>query len=196
MRVLLIGEDEAVEAELGARQLELVRDAIDTEALITLAPRPELRPVAELEPPEWLRLFGEWVEEPFFAAQPWLRRAQDRGGGTWVAMTSVLATQPFPSGVAGVAALALQTLVRIAALEGVRANVVASGWRDDRLPDELDRALAWADTPRGRLATAADVAAAAAWLLSPEADNVSGQVIHVDGGYTITRGLRPDPRKE
>jgi 3-oxoacyl-[acyl-carrier protein] reductase len=196
MKVLLIGEDPPVEEELAQRGLGLVRDGIDAEALITLAPRPELRPVAELDPDEWRRLFAEWVEDPFFAAQPWLREAQDRGGGRWVAVTSVLARQPFPGGVAGVAALALQTLVRIAALEGMRTNVVASGWRDDRLPDDLDRELAVADTPGGRLATAADVAAAAAWLLSPDADHVSGQVIHVDGGYTITRGSQSDPRKE
>jgi NAD(P)-dependent dehydrogenase (short-subunit alcohol dehydrogenase family) len=194
--VLLIGEDEALEAELGAQGLELVRDAVDAEALITLAPRPELRAIAELEPGEWRRLFAAWVEEPFFAAQPWLRRAQEQGGGSWIAITSVLGTQPFPGGIAGAAALTLQTLVRVAALEGIRANVVASGWRDDRLPEDLDRELAVADTPGGRLATAADVAAVAAWLLSPDAGHVSGQVIDLDGGYTITRGSRPDPRKE
>ena len=53
-----------------------------------------------------------------------------------------------------------------------------------------------ADTPLGRLATAGDIAQAVAWLLSERASHVTGEVIRVDGGYTITRGSRPDPRKE
>jgi len=190
MRVLAIGEDAALEAELAERGLDLVRSG-DAEALVTLAPPVELRPAAELEPDEWRALFAAWVEEPFFAAQ-----ARLRPGQAWVAVTSILATQPFPGGAVGACAIALQTLVRIAALEGVRANAVAAGWRADRLPAELDADLAVADTPGRRLASAADVAAAVVWLLSPEAAHVNGEVLRVDGGYTITRGSRPDPRRQ
>lgn len=196
MRVLVIGEDPPVEAKLASHGLEPVRDTLEADALVTLAPPLEPRPLDELDPAEWRRLFSSIATEPFFSAQPWLRVARERGSGAWVAVTSVLATQPFPGGAAGAAALAVQTLVRIAALEGIRANAVAPGWRQDRLPGTLDPALAAADTPGGRLATAGDVAAAAAWLLSPAAAHVNGEVLRVDGGYTITRGSRPDPRKE
>ncbi len=96
--------------------------------------------------------------------------------------------------------MALHTLVRIAALEGgphgVRANVVAPGWTEAGLPADLDPELATADTPLGRLATPADVAGAVAWLLSPAAAHVTGEILRVDGGYTITRGSRPDPRRQ
>ena len=196
MNVLAIGEDAPLEAALTARGLELVRGRVDAEALVTLAAPIELRPVAELDPAEWQRIFSSFAEEPFFSAQPWLRAACERGFGTWVAVTTVLATQPFPGGAAGAAALALQTLVRIAALEGIRANAVAPGWREDRSPDALDRDLAVADSPGGRLASADDVAAAVAWLLSNDSSHVNGEVLRIDGGYTITRGSRPDPRKE
>jgi NAD(P)-dependent dehydrogenase (short-subunit alcohol dehydrogenase family) len=195
MQVLVIGKDEALETELGARGLDIVRDGVDAEGLVTLAPPVELQPVAELDPAEWQRIFSALAEEPFFAAQPWLQAACERGSGTWVAVTTVLATQPFPGGVAGAAALALQTLVRIAALEGLRANGVAAGWRADRLPKRLDPELAALDTPHGRLATAADVADAVTWLLSPTAAHINGEVVRVDGGYTITRGSRPDPKE-
>src|SRR5438093_840811 len=195
MRVLLYGEDGPLERALAARGLELVREVPDAEALVTLAPPVELRPLAELGPEGWRSTFRSWAEEPFFAVQPWLRIASARGSGSWVAVTSVVATQPFPGGASGAAALALQTLVRIAALEGVRANAVASGWRSDRLPAGLDPVLAAADTPDGRLTTPADVAAAVEWLLSADAAHVNGEVLRVDGGYTITRGSRPDPRR-
>ena len=195
MRALVIGEDEPLEAALAARGLELVRGDHAAEALVTLAPPVELRPAADLEPSEWRAMFAAWAEDPFFSAQPWLQAASERGSGAWVAVTHVLATQPFPDGAAGACALVLQTLVRIAALEGVRANAVAAGWREDRLPEALDPDLAVADTPAHRLTTPADVAAAVVWLLSPDAAHVNGEVLRVDGGYTVTRGSRPDPRK-
>jgi NAD(P)-dependent dehydrogenase (short-subunit alcohol dehydrogenase family) len=194
--VLVIGRDDELEAALRSRGLQLVRDRHEAESLLTLPPPLELHAVAELEPEDWRRLFAAWAEEPFFAAQPWLRAATERGSGTWVAVTTLLAAQPFPGGVVGAAALALQTLVRVAATEGVRANVVAPGWTEGRLPDGLDGELAAADTPARRLASAADVAAAVAWLLSDESAHVSGEVLRVDGGYTLAPGSRPDPRKE
>jgi enoyl-[acyl-carrier-protein] reductase (NADH) len=64
------------------------------------------------------------------------------------------------------------------------------------VPAGLDPGLAVADTPLRRLATAADVASAVAWLLSPAAAHVTGEVVRIDGGYTISKGSRPDPRKE
>ncbi len=187
-----------LDSALSAGGLELV-DGIDAEGLVTVAPPVELRSMAELEPEAWLGVFAANAEEPFFAAQPWLRAALERGSGSWVAILPALGTRPFPGGgPAGTAAACLQTLVRVAATEGgpagVRANVVATGWLDGAAPSALDTELAVADTPLGRLAVPGNVAAAAAWLLSAEAGHVTGEIIHVDGGYTLSGGSRPDPR--
>jgi NAD(P)-dependent dehydrogenase (short-subunit alcohol dehydrogenase family) len=192
MRVLLHAPSgDPLEGELAGRGLDVVRQGLEAEALVTVTPPGRLASLDELEPEEWLATFAAAAKEPFFAAQPWLAR----GSGSWVAVTSILGVQPFPGGgAAGAASLALQTLVRVAALEGVRANAIAAGLADPP-PEPLDRELALADTPGGRLATAADVAAAVAWLLSDEAAHVNGEVLRVDGGYTITRGSRPDPGK-
>ena len=201
MRILLIAPSgDPLERELAALGHDVVRDDVGAHGAVTLAPSVELRQLAELEPEAWIATFREWAEEPFFSVQRWLAAALERGSGSWVAVTSTVGTQPFPgAGAAGAAAMALHTLVRIAAIEGgprgVRANVVAPGWREP-LPPRLDPELAVDDTPGGRLATTTDVASAVAWLLSDDASHVSGEVVRVDGGYTITRGSRPSPEEE
>jgi NAD(P)-dependent dehydrogenase (short-subunit alcohol dehydrogenase family) len=200
MRVLLIAPPgDLLERELAALGHDVVRGDVRAPGAVTVAPAVELQPLAELEPETWVATFREWAEEPFFSVQPWLAAALERGSGCWVAVTSSLGTQPFPgAGAAGVAATALHTLVRVAAIEGgprgVRANAVAPGWREP-LPARLDPELAVYDTPGRRLATTADVASAVVWLLSDEASHVNGEVVRVDGGYTITRGSRPSPEK-
>ena len=200
MRVLLNGHDERLEAALRGRGLEpVVRGSAD--ALVTLGPVPVLRALAEIGAEEWRARFTAWVADAFWAFQAWLRDVLARGvPGNWVAITSTLGSLPFPGGGAdGASAVALQTLVRIAAIEygprGIRANAIAPGWGEDTLPLELDPELAVHDTPTGRLVTRDDIAAAVLWLLSPDAEQISGDVLHLDGGYTITRGSRPDPRR-
>lgn len=174
----------------------------DVNALVSVAPAVELEALADLEPAAWKERFRRWAEEPFVLAQAWLRDVLARDvPGRWIAVTSALGTQPFPSGgAAGTGAAALHTLVRVAAVEygprGVRANAVAVGWQEGALPDALghDGALLAADdTPTRRLARLEDAAGAVAWLLSEDADHVNGEVVRVDGGYTITRSSRPAP---
>jgi len=198
---LIHGTDDGLERALRERGLEIVREG-PAEALITLGPAPTLRPLAELDGDAWRDRFRAWAAEPFWAFQAWLRDLLRRGEpGCWIAVTSTLGAQPFPGGGAdGAAAVAIQTLVRVAAIEygsqGVRANSIASGWRESTIPPELDRELVVADTPTGRFVTDADVAAAILWLLSDDGAQVNGESLRVDGGYTITGGSRRDPRKE
>jgi len=80
-------------------------------------------------------------------------------------------------------------LTRSAAQEfasaGIRVNAICPGLTDTDLirnqPPEFVAAMARM-SPTGRLGAALDVAQAAAWLLTPEAQWVNGQSIAVDGG--------------
>jgi 2-keto-3-deoxy-L-fuconate dehydrogenase len=84
--------------------------------------------------------------------------------------------------------------------EGIRVNCVNPGTADtpwvarllDRAADPAaERAALEARQPMGRLVTAAEVAAAIAYLASPLASSVTGTALAVDGGMA---GLRSRPR--
>ena len=85
--------------------------------------------------------------------------------------------------------------------EGVRVNCVSPGTADTPWVGRLlqqaadpaaERAALEARQPMGRLVTAAEVAAAIAYLASPAASSVTGTALAVDGGMA---GLRLRPRQ-
>jgi enoyl-[acyl-carrier protein] reductase III len=94
----------------------------------------------------------------------------------------------------GTSKAALETLVRYLAVEfaprGIRVNAVSGGVIEtdalDHFPNR-EQMLSWSlkRTPAGRLVEPADVADAVAFLCSPGAEMIRGQIVVVDGGFSL-----------
>ena len=67
---------------------------------------------------------------------------------------------------------------------GITVNCVDPGPNDTGYADEVTRADVAARNPGGRWSTPADTARLVAWLVSDEADWVTGQTIASDGGWS------------
>jgi len=117
------------------------------------------------------------------------------GGGAVVNMSSVAGLfglvdrAAYAVSKAGILALTRSIAVEYAG-QGVRANAVCPGTIETRLTarrlaDPSERAAVVAGIPRGRVGQPLDVARAALFLASDESDFITGQVLVVDGGWSI-----------
>jgi 3-oxoacyl-[acyl-carrier protein] reductase len=106
-------------------------------------------------------------------------------GGAVVALTSDATTGNLPY---GASKGALDRIVISAARElgprGISANVVNPGPVDTGWMDDATRAALITDQPLGRLGTPADIAEVVAFLVSAPGRWVSGQLLHIDGGFS------------
>ena len=116
-------------------------------------------------------------------------------GGKMLALTSLGSHRYIPGYAAiGVSKAAIETLVRYLAYElaprNINVNAVSGGFIDTdslKIFPSYDQIIkeSTARTPFGRVGTPEEIANVAAFLCTDRASWVTGQVIIVDGGYTL-----------
>jgi 3-oxoacyl-[acyl-carrier protein] reductase len=135
-----------------------------------------------------VNLFG-----PLFCAQAFVPGMAERGGGAIVNLSSAAAATRSPGiGIYPVTKGAIETLTKQMALEwgplGIRVNAVGPGLivtEGTAHNYEGEARTRRAQTvPLRRIGDPPDIAAAVAFLVSPDASYISGQVLYVDGAVT------------
>ncbi len=155
------------------------------------------RPAMAQKPRGWDWTMNINSRSFLFGAQRAARLMEPRGGGSIVSISSPGANRVLPDYVAvGASKAAIESLTRYLAVElaemNISVNAVSPGIVEtDALKhfsalaeqDVIKKAIA--ATPAGRLVTPEDVAEVVAFLCTPAASMIRGQVITVDGGYTL-----------
>jgi enoyl-[acyl-carrier protein] reductase III len=154
-------------------------------------------PALEQKPRGWDWTMNINARALLFAAQRAVPLMEKRGGGSIVSISSPGSSRVLPDYVVvGASKAALEAITRYLAVElsprNIIVNAVAPGivetdalrHFDSLRADGLIQKAVNA-TPAGRLVTPEDVAGVVGFLCTPAASMMRGQVIVVDGGYTI-----------
>jgi len=155
------------------------------------------RPALEQKTTGWDHTMNVNARSFLFGTQLAVPMMEKAGGGKIVAITSPGADRVLPDYVAvGASKAALNALVRYLAVElapkNIHVNGIAPGIVETdalkhfafiRNNDVIKRAIQ--NTPAGRLVTPEDIAQVVVFLCSASADMIRGQIITVDGGYTL-----------
>ena len=159
--------------------------------------------IAELDFAEWRRVMAINLDGAFLTLSTALRAMRKAGGGSAVVTASVTGIKPVPGiGAYGVSKAAVAHMARIAAAENaghsIRINAIAPGGVDTAIWNSPELQAQFAEhgreaviaqmgqtTPRGRFATADELARDIGYLLSDASANVTGTVLTSYGGYTL-----------
>jgi len=174
-----------------------VADSGGVDVLVTAAGAIVRRTAEETSDADWDAALALNLTATFRFCRAAIPAMRERGGGAIVTVGSGWGLVAGPRAVAYAATkAAVVNLTRALAIDhgpdGIRANCVCPGDTDTPLlHDELAQigeeagagiAAAGAGRPLGRVAQPHEIAAAIAWLASPEAGHVTGTTLVVDGG--------------
>ena len=165
---------------------------LEVDCVVNNAAQQPVQAFRDIDAEDWRAMMAANLDAPFVIARRAAERMERRGGGAIVNVGSIEGADPaaghahYSTSKAG-----LSMLTRAAALElgraGIRVNVVCPGLiaHAGIATDWPEGVARWeAKVPLSRLGTAADVADAVLFLLSPAARWISGATLLVDGGMS------------
>jgi 3-oxoacyl-[acyl-carrier protein] reductase len=168
----------------------LVEEAGDLDILVNNAGVTRDGLLARMPDADWHQVLETNLSSVFYTCRAAARSMMKRRSGAIVNVSSVVGLHGNPgqtnyaASKAGVIGFT-KALARELGGRGVRANVVAPGYIQSRLTDEISeemRSLMLRNTPLGRFGHAEDVAGAVRFLCSDAAAYITGEVLLVDGG--------------
>lgn len=174
---------------------DLIAEIGPLDGLVTSAGIRSRSMIVDTSLDEWERHLRVNVTGTWLAIRAFLRAIPDgdRSPRAIVTIASVNATIAVPGQAHYVASKgAIASLTRAAALEGaplgVRANSIAPGpirtpMAAERLDDPEQVRWLTGRVPLGRVGEPSEIGEIAAFLLSPKASYVSGEVVYADGGW-------------
>ena len=204
-KLSLEADDVAVQADVssaeGAQQaFAQARDALQRvpDALVHCAGSSLIAPIARTPAVAYRACMAANVDSAFFTAQAYLGQLGEvRRPGNLLFFSSVVAGMGVSNHAAIAAAKgAIESLTRSLAADfssaGTRVNCIAPGLMRSpmttrMLSSEAAEKQIAAQYPLGTFGDAEDGAACAAWLLSEDARWITGQIIHLDGGFSAVR---------
>jgi NAD(P)-dependent dehydrogenase (short-subunit alcohol dehydrogenase family) len=195
---LVMKADVGVKAEVN-HMFDLVLKELGTpDVLVNNAARQTWKPLLDLTEEEWDGTLRTNLKGTFLCTQRAARHMVGGGRGRIINIGSGCNKVPFPNLVDYTSSKGgIEMFTRVAAFElgphGITVNCVAPGTIEtERTRAEAsDYAAAWSPlTPLRRVGNPEDVARAVAFLVSPNADFITGQTIYVDGGL-FSRGPWP-----
>ena len=157
------------------------------------------RRIARLDAAEVERMFSVNVVSLLHAALHLIPVMRAGGGGAVINMTSVTAIRPRPgmtwyNATKAAVISVTQSMAGELAADRIRVNAIAPGVSRTPMFDAIFPDAASADAahdelaatfPLGRLSRPSDIASAAVYLASDEAEFVTGVILPVDGGRLI-----------
>jgi 3-oxoacyl-[acyl-carrier protein] reductase len=155
------------------------------------------KPMTEVTEEEFDRVFAVNVKSIYLMARATVPHFREHGGGVILNIGSTAGLRPRPgltwyNGSKGAANLISQSMAIELAPDKIRVNAIApvagetpllATFMGEDTPER--RAQFTASIPWGRFSTPQDIANAALFLCSDEADMVTGSVLAVDGGRCV-----------